>query len=305
MGYPVLTVYAVSGVCVGLLLSVFGVVVVRWLVPSLSSGATFGLGVLIGGSGWGLLALGCVSVGVDARWTVVMLFGVVLLGLVSGWASIGLPVVDGELLVRAVGIGVLGINGISLPTTFLGVLLLLLPQAGLVCVDRVAIRRVVTVAVIVVGSAAAVMLSFVQPGWRFSDSNDAPFFEALSWTLTHFGLDSHPGFLGGDVRGYHVLAYLWPGILTDLTGAPPFVMLSLVVPFLAATSLALLLLSNSKTREPGSWIQPLLVAGFVWGFGRGVVASASFGSWALIAYVVVLLQIDPYTPRVCCKSLAN
>lgn len=277
-----------------LLTTLFGLIAVRLLGPNLSLSVSIGLGALIGGSSLGLLALGCASLGLDARWAIVVVLGLVALGLGVGWTSLESPMFDGELLVRAVGIGVLGTNGFSLPTTVLGVLVLLLPQAGLIRIDRPAVRRIVTVAVVLVGSASSVLLTAVQPGWRYSDSNDAPFFEALSWTLTHFGLDVQPGYLFDDIRGYHVLAYLWPGVLTDATGAPPFMMLNLVIPFVAATSLALLILPSSKPHRPESRIQLVLVASFVWILGSGIVTSAIFGTWALIAYVVVMPNVGSW-----------
>ena len=275
-----------------------GLFIIRLLLPHSTFGVSLGLAILVGGSVLSSVALGFVSLGFDGRWAV-LLFLIVLVsvgmfksGSAAGWSILKIPAGNSELLFRSVGIGIFGTNWKSLPTMAVGASLLLLPQAGLVRVERLIMRRMLTSVLVGLGGAVAFGLAKMQPQWRFSNNNDGPFFEALSWTLTHFGLGSHPGYLNGDIYGYHVLAYVWPGVMTLATGAPPFVMLNLVLPFLAAVSLALLLLSSAERGKTSSPVNLVLVTTFVSIFGSGLIASASFGTWALIAYVVALLHTD-------------
>lgn len=286
----------VSIALVVLLSSTVGVLIVRTLVPSIAIGANLGLGILVGGSLQSMLALFLaqlelskylqVSVPIAALSAVL----VILLRSASVRNHLRTTLGDGTLIIRAIGIGTFGLNGYSLPLMAVGILVLLLPWSGLFRVKSVSNQRIQLLTLISVGILSVLSLIRLQPRFLVSDSNDLPFFESLSWTLSHIGMNAHPGFLDGDVWGYHVLAFIWPGSIAMFAGAPPYVVLTLAFPFLASISIALLLLPNSTPNDQGARVQIALVAVLVWILGRGVISSAGFGHWALIAYAVALLQ---------------
>ena len=159
-----------------------GLFIIRLLLPHSTFGVSLGLAILVGGSALSSVTLGFVSLGFDGRWAV-LLFLIVLVsvgmfksGSAAGWSILKIPAGNSELLLRSVGIGIFGINLLSLPTMAVGASLLLLPQAGLVRVERLLMRRMLTSVLVVLGGAIAVGLAKLQPQWRFSDSNDGPFF---------------------------------------------------------------------------------------------------------------------------------
>jgi hypothetical protein len=74
--------------------------------------------------------------------------------------------------------------------------------------------------------------------WYLQNNNDAPFFEALSWSITRWGVFDHPGFVGGSIAGYHWLAYGLLGSVSILGDLEPWegMLQFLPVGMLAATA---------------------------------------------------------------------
>ena len=281
-----------------------GSVVTRLLLPESAVILHIGLGVIIGGSALALLSLLFPSLGINSAFSPIVLLVAALFLQVKFRTKFTFPPfpevtsVERKMIYRAGAVGILGVNGHSLPLTAVGLLMLLLPSMGLLKLRHPARRKQVTFAVTTLAITAFILTARLQPSWSHSLSNDTPFFEALSIMLPRFGVSAHPGHIDVGVRGYHVLTYAWSGTLTELTGAPPFVMLSLVVPFLAATSLTMLLLSVAISYQKVSELQFILVAVYVWILASGSFASAAFGNWSIIAYVVAHIFTERYMPGI-------
>lgn len=274
---------------------ILGLAIVRLLLADCEFLLSAGLAIVIGGGVASLIWLGLASVGLKTAVIVlvIVITTVVLLGLAKVWPAPQSPNREfgGELrtVFQSVGLGLIGINGQAIPTMTLGLAVLCLPQSRLLPVPRGISKRLATIVISLLGTAAAWQFARLQPGWWIAESNDAPFFEALGSLLPKFGLDVHPGSIDAGVNGYHVITYMWSGILTTVSGLPPFTVLYLVLPFLAAASISLILL-RLVCQHSDSRFTVLLVAAFLLSWTIGVVSSARFGDWALIGYAAVLLH---------------
>jgi len=82
-------------------------------------------------------------------------------------------------------------------------------------------------------SVAAIAFTFGvvnrSPLWWFN-ADDFQVFEALSYSITHFGPSDKLGALGTIGMQYHFMTYAYSGLLTQLSGAPTFLILNQVVP---------------------------------------------------------------------------
>jgi len=82
-------------------------------------------------------------------------------------------------------------------------------------------------------SVAAIAFTFGvvnrSPLWWFN-ADDFQVFEALSYSITHFGPSDKMGALGTIGMQYHFMTYAYSGLLTQLSGAPTFLILNQVVP---------------------------------------------------------------------------
>jgi hypothetical protein len=252
-----------------------------------------GFGILIGGVSTALLALLLTNFGIANDWTLVL---TLILGVIV-WQINQRQVVPSsfdlqhdqwrQITTRSVAIALIGLNTFSLWTTLIGCAILLLPRTGLVVIQHQRTRRIVSSLIIGVSAPLALILFRLQPTWWHGQSNDAPFFEALGWSLAHFGSDSHPGFLGGSVSGYHFLAYLWSGTLSDLGAAEPFLVLHLILPFLEVLSMALILVVPIQKRVRVTTGRTLIVLLLVLSFRYTSFTSASLAGWSLVCYSAV------------------
>jgi len=69
---------------------------------------------------------------------------------------------------------------------------------------------------------AAVTVPLRPDNWFLQISNDWPFFEALSWSITRFGVLEHPGNVGGSIGLYHWFAYGLSGSISMIGGLEPW-----------------------------------------------------------------------------------
>jgi hypothetical protein len=120
-----------------------------------------------------------------------------------------------------------------------------------------------------------------------ADSNDAPFFEALGATLASWGGNSHPGTIGGDIWGYHFLAYLWSGLLSRVSDAEPYTALNLYLPFLQGFSVALLLLGERTQSRRTRGLNMVLVLLIILSIRESSFTSLDLSNWALIGFIFI------------------
>ena len=268
-----------------------GIRVLMAIFPNFSRLVLLSYGILIGGVLTALLVLLAVSVGLNYRWGLVLAIsiGVLLRGTTGGWQGKDVLVLPTEsiksVLVRSLALGFIGVSSYSLWSIFLGVAILMLPSSGLLQFRRRKIERIQNSLVLASSAIGVLLLIKLQPQWWHAASNDAPFFESLSWSLVRFGANSHPGFLHADVSGYHYLAYLWSGVISEFAGAPPFFVLNVILPFLTSFAIAVTC-SAIHTRVGQNKILPvvltsvLLIATLESSF-----TSYVLGSWGFITYV--------------------
>jgi hypothetical protein len=92
--------------------------------------------------------------------------------------------------------------------------------------------------VVLAGLLFALAIFLRQYKWTFAISNDAGFYESLSWSLIRYGTNEHPGFLGGFKEGplepYHTLSYSWAGLHSLFAGLEPYEFLNIIGPFVLA-----------------------------------------------------------------------
>jgi len=130
-----------------------------------------------------------------------------------------------------------------------------------------------------------------EPGWWLAANNDVPFFEAISWSLAKNGPQAHPGMPEGAIFGYHYLAYAVSGAISELSGAPPYYVLNVLLPLLLLSSLALVLFPHLLRHTESFAVSTglLLVLGTVLRITS--TTSFVFSSWAIAVYLMLLLEL--------------
>jgi hypothetical protein len=130
-----------------------------------------------------------------------------------------------------------------------------------------------------------------EPGWWLAVSNDATFFESISWSLAQNGPHAHPGFSEGTIFGYHYLAYAVSGAITELSGAPPYYVLNVLLPWLLLTSLSLVLFPFLLRRTQSFAVSTGLVVVFASILKVSSATSFLFSNWAISVYAMLLLEL--------------
>lgn len=258
---------------------------------------TLGLGVLLGGVLMSLLALALVSLNVSNE--IALAAVVIIAAATQSLSRVRLRSslsprtgsLDGTLTIQAVGLGLLGFNTFSLWSTALGVGILVSPWAGIIELKSQDSRKAYSTLVVIATAAIATWLSLSQSSWWHAQSNDAPYFESLGWSLARNGENWHPGILNGSIGGYHYLGYLWAGTISDISKAPPFHVLNVVLPFLEVFSISLVLLSSSKGLKDESKARTLIVLALILGIRYTSFTSLTLANWGLICYTSLLFGI--------------
>jgi hypothetical protein len=279
-----------SAALVVLIFSWVGLRIASELNPSNSRLENLGFGVLVGGATLALSTFGAVVLGLHYLW------GPTLVTVVSVMTSLisradkesrvlEFPTsVEWPVLLQSIGLGLIGMNSYSLWSLSVGLGILVMPATGLVTFKSRIRRRIQSVVVPLGAVVTGTLFVRSQPDWWHAHSNDAPFFESLSWTLVNFGADSHPGSLNGSSAGYHFLAYLWSGVVSELAGLAPFVALNVILPFLASFSIALICLSSMMRTSRSRATTFILAFSLVISVMESSFTSYMLGSWGVIAY---------------------
>lgn len=265
-----------------------------------------GLGVLSGGVLTSLMALALTSFGVANEFSLV---GVGIITTAATFVSksrAGESVshetmkLDGRVLIQAVGLGLIGFNTFSIWSTALGLVILMLPWAGVIELKSQQFRRAYSTSLVIIAAAVVLQLFTYQTDWWYAQSNDVPFFESLSWSLARYGENSHPGLLGGSIDGYHYLGYLWVGTISDIAAAPPFHVINVIMPFLEVFSISLVLLSphkNYQASSKSSKSRTLLVLALILGIRYTSFTSFTLANWSLICYLALLFSVARPAPK--------
>lgn len=278
-----------------------GMRLVSMLDKSLTPARLWAIGILLGGllMSFSLLIIARLELG--RWWSVIPVIAIGVLmrvKILRGWATIrlnDLPIIDRTTIVRAGGLSLIGYNTFSMWTTVIGIAILLSPRAEIIRFSTRTTARAYSIALLVTCTTISSFLLNLQPRWHWAQSNDAPFFEAMSTIVAQYGPDAHPGYLNGSIGGYHYLAYLWSGALTTISDAQPFLVLNLVLPLLSVFSISLLLLEH-RGKEPQSTSNTLLVLSLILAIRYSSFTSENLSTWALIVYVVLLMQFFTSEP---------
>lgn len=273
-----------------LISSSVGLQVTNWLSPNNSRLENLGVGVLVGGATFALSAFGAVSLGLKYLWGPVIVIVVSIAKFRISRAHranrvLKFPtVLERPLLLQSLGLGLIGMNSYSLWSLALGFGVLVMPSTGVVASKARHNRKRRSVIVLLLAAAAALLLINLQPEWWHAHSNDAPFFESLSWTLVNFGAGSHPGLLDGNVVGYHFLAYFWSGATSEFAGLEPFVAQNVIFPFLASFSIALIGISAMSRSRRDNALYCILTFSLMILVTESSFTSFMLGSWGVVAY---------------------
>jgi len=130
-----------------------------------------------------------------------------------------------------------------------------------------------------------------EPGWWLAVSNDATFFESISWSLAQNGPRAHPGLPEGTIFGYHYLAYAVSGAISELSGAPPYYILNVVLPLLLLTSLAMVFFAFLLRHTQSFVISTGLVVALGSILRVSSFTSSLFSNWAIAVYLLLLLEL--------------
>ena len=267
-----------------------GLQITNWLSPNNPRLENLGVGVLVGGATFALSAFGAVSLGLNYLWgpIIVMVVSITKFRISRAHRANRMfefpTALERPVLLQSLGLGLIGMNSYSLWSLAFGFGILVMPPTGVVAFKAHHNRRRQSVIVLLLAAAAALPFINLQPEWWHAHSNDAPFFESLSWTLVNFGAGSHPGLLDGNVIGYHFLAYFWSGATTEFAGLEPFVALNVIFPFLASFSIALLGISAMSNGGRNNALRCILTFSLMVSVVESSFTSFVLGSWGVIAY---------------------
>lgn len=272
--------------------TLFGWIVVRRLHPSLSQLRCLGLAIPIGGATFALLGLSMVVLGVNPWWSQLTVLGLAIILILTRpldrrtyQDQLNSPRTSTAL--SSFGFGAVAVGTKSVLTLAVGVAVI---AGSLLLHGRPSeVKRLrsawLYLAIPVFLSVLGITTS--KLGLPQADSNDAPFFEALGATLAYWGGSSHPGILGGDIWGYHFLAYLWSGLLSRVSDAEPYTALNLYLPFLQGFSVALLLLDERTQSRRTRFLNTVLVFLIILSFRETSFTSLDLSNWALIGFIFI------------------
>lgn len=96
--------------------------------------------------------------------------------------------------------------------------------------------------------------------WYFYQGNDSQFFESIGWSISHWGIFEHPGFVGGSIAPYHWFGYAFLGALSHLASLDPWVALMQIgVPIVAFFVVCLLTTDLGNARNSTGPSQSIVV----------------------------------------------
>ena len=152
-------------------------------------------------------------------------------------------------------------------------------------------RRLYSIGFLVWGLA---LLLLLDDDWQLAISNDAGFYESLSWSIIEFGPSDHPGFSGGFAQGslssYHTAAYSFSGLTSFFSGLEPYVFINQFGPLFNSFVLVSCCLSLFRTKL--SSFEVVLVAMLATFFlASGSYNSLTFGLVVLFVFVKVNFDI--------------
>ena len=284
----------------------FGWELVGRLSTQIDSMVRLGTGILIGLSALGILQTSILQLRRLPLLTlpILALFGVLLrLGMLNRWpstlwgiwrlkanASWGLRGLSSTSIV-IVGTAVFSVSYVAAFPRLLGATIILLGLASYYR-DRLTQPARLTIGVVTVALLGLSELARRhEPGWWLAVSNDATFFESLGWSLAQNGPHAHPGLPEGTIFGYHYLAYAVSGTISELSGAPSYYVLNVLLPLLLLTSLALVvfpyLLRHTNSFAVASGLLIVLVSVL----RVSSTTSFLFSSWAVAVYLMLLLEL--------------
>lgn len=156
-------------------------------------------------------------------------------------------------------------------------------------------RRLYSIGFLVLGLA---LLLLLDDDWQLAISNDAGFYESLSWSIIEFGPSDHPGFSGGFAQGslssYHTTAYSFSGLTSFFSGLEPYVFINQLGPLFNSFVLASCCLSLFRTKL-SSFEFALIAMLATFFLASGSYNSLTFGLVVLFVFVKVnfdLTQIE-------------
>ena len=139
--------------------------------------------------------------------------------------------------------------------------------------------------------------------WYFHQGNDAQYFEAIGWSIAHWGVFEHPGFAGASVASYHWLTYALTGALSHVAMLAPWEALMKVGPPLLVLLLVALLGGSPYLYRLRAFSLPWLVLVLT----LGVMPTARLDSFAFsipVAICFLLVANSPTIGKMCLSKLA-
>lgn len=274
----------------------FGYELVLALYPGISSRLrTLGFAIMLGGPSLSLMSLVCTFAGIS-KW---FAFGAIaLLSLQLAIRRHKQQEVERVLLRQeisgfwaSISIAILLLNVFSLRTVLIAICLLI-PQ---ILQQRSSLGfralRISSFACLTLAGSGILFLLMQRSPDLVQPFGEAHFYESLSWSISTFGPDSHPGYIGGTLRSYHYLAYLWGGTISYFSFSPPYLVLSVVLPWLIGFSASAILFTQNRLLASSGKL-PILTAIVAVSLVREFpdVQSVDFGNWAMLGYLALSLD---------------
>jgi hypothetical protein len=136
-------------------------------------------------------------------------------------------------------------------------------------------------------------LLYLGDNWQLATSNDAGFYESLSWSIIEFGQSDHPGFAGGFAQGplssYHTAAYSFSGLTSLFSGLKPYEFVNQFGPLVNSFVLVTCLMTFFRKRISGFGIATTAV------LATFILSSGNYNSWSfslVILFVFVKINFD-------------
>lgn len=130
--------------------------------------------------------------------------------------------------------------------------------------------------------------------WYFYQGNDSQYFDAIGWSIAHWGVFEHPGFAGGSVASYHWLTYALTGALSHVAMLDPWEALMKVGPPLLVLLLIALLRGSPYLYRLRAFSLPWLVLVLT----LGVMPTARLDSFAFSIPVAICFLLVANSPTI-------
>jgi hypothetical protein len=154
--------------------------------------------------------------------------------------------------------------------------------------------------ILIVAFCTAISLGLNTNNWTLAISNDAGFYESLSWSIIRFGPHDHPGFAEGfllnSLPSYHTAAYSFSGLTSFVSQLDPYTFINRLGPMMLAVILASLFMSLIGGKTQMAYAHMIVSFALTISIIQiGNYNSQLFGLVCLVVFMAIVLKLNVNT----------